>query len=137
MKRLLAAVFGFLFAAGCNGNAPSPSSEPASQWSVGGIYSIDNGDSSFRIVKVLAFGPGVVHVRVYKNKFEARPESVDLDSLTLGTIHDADGFGMGHLPISAESFVNWQPVFISQSDVTEDELEGYTMWKEAGGGVFN
>ena len=32
--------------------------------------------------------------------------------------------------------MNSQPVFIQQSSITEEELEGYKMWKEAGGGVW-
>ena len=88
------------------------------------------------MAKVLVVDPGVVHVRVYKNRFESRPDSVDVTALTLGTIHDADGFGMGHLPISTENFTSWQPVFLVADGVSEKELEGYNMWKEAGGGAF-
>ena len=58
----------------------------------GGIYSIDNGDGKFGVVKILKLEPGVVHVRVYKNKFAARPTSVQLDELSLGSVKDKDGW---------------------------------------------
>ena len=66
----------------------------------GGVYSTDAGDGKFGVVKILKVESGIVHVRVYKNKFATRPESVKVDELSLGTINDKDGFGMGHLPIS-------------------------------------
>jgi len=87
-------------------------------------------------VKLLARDEGICHVRVYKQKFGSRPERVDPSKLSLGTIHDKDGFGMGHLPLSDEAFRAWQPVLISKTLVTSEELEGYRMWKEASGGVF-
>ena len=102
----------------------------------GGIYSIDNGDGKFGVVKILKLEPGIVHVRVYKNKFASRPSSVKLDELSLGSVKDKDGFGMGHLPISERDFKGWKAVLLMQSEVKADELEGYKLWKEAGGGVF-
>ena len=102
----------------------------------GGIYSIDNGDGKFGVVKILKLEPGIVHVRVYKNKFASRPTSVNLDELSLGRVKDKDGFGMGHLPISEKDFKGWKAVLLTQSEVKGDELDGYKMWKEAGGGVF-
>ncbi len=103
---------------------------------VGGIYSIADGSGRFGIAKVLARDEGICHVRVYKQKFASRPEKVDPSELSLGTIHDKDGFGMGHLPLGDEAFREWQPVFILKTPVTSEELEGYRMWKEAKGGVF-
>jgi len=106
-----------------------------SELKVGGLYSISD-EGGFRVAKVLALEEGAVHVRIYKNKFRSRPQTVDPSSLSLGSIDDEGGFGMGHLPLSRQSFMNSQPVFIQQSSVTEEELEGYKMWKEAGGGVW-
>jgi hypothetical protein len=51
-------------------------------------------------------------------------------------VKDKDGFGMGHLPISERDFKGWKAVLLMQSEVKADELEGYKLWKEAGGGVF-
>jgi hypothetical protein len=103
----------------------------------GGIYSIVNdGDGGFGIVKLLVYENGVCHVRIYKQKFQSRPQSVEPANLSLGKIGDPDGFGMGHLPIQESTFIKWQPVLMKQSPVTEEELEGYKIWKEAGGGAF-
>jgi hypothetical protein len=102
----------------------------------GGIYSIDKGDGKFGVVKILKHDPGIVHVRLYKNKFASRPSSVKVEELSLGSVKDKDGFGIGHLPISERDFKSWKPVLLTKSEIREDELEGYRLWKEAGGGVF-
>jgi hypothetical protein len=107
-----------------------------SELKVGGLYSVNDSEGTYRIAKVLALDEDAVHVRLYKNKFPSRPQTVDPSTLSLGSIDDKDGFGMGHLPLSREGFANWQPVFISQTSVSEEELEGYRMWKEAGGGIW-
>ena len=103
---------------------------------VGGLYSVVDGEGRFRVAKVLALDDAAVHVRLYKNRFPSRPKTVDPSSLTLGSIDDREGFGMGHLPLAREGFAGWEPVFLMQSSVSEEELEGYKMWKEAGGGIF-
>lgn len=101
----------------------------------GALYSVQ-GETRFRVVKVLAVEPQVVHIRMYKNKFDGRPERVELNTLSLGTIHDAEGFGIGHLPIAAAEFAAWQPVFIQKGSLSKEELEGYEEWKRSGGGVW-
>ncbi|MBI3410322.1 MAG: hypothetical protein HY040_18440 [Planctomycetes bacterium] len=102
----------------------------------GGIYSIDNGDGKYGVVKILKLEPGVVHVRVYKNKFAARPNSIKVEELSLGSVKDKDGFGLGHLPISERDFKSWKAVLLATTEVRAEELDGYQLWKEAGGGVF-
>ena len=54
----------------------------------------------------------------------------------MGSIKDKDGFGMGHLPITEKDFAGWKAVLLTKSEVKADELEGYKLWKEAGGGVL-
>jgi hypothetical protein len=101
----------------------------------GEIYSIAD-EKGYLVAKVLAVDARAVHVRVYKNKYPTRPLEIDESTLTLGTIHDPDGFGMGHLPLLREVFRKWQPVFITQASVADEELEGYELWKEKGGGLW-
>lgn len=103
---------------------------------VGGIYSVIQGNRKFRIAKLLVLEEGIVHIRIYKNKFNKRPDEIDLNSLTLGTIHDPDGFGMGHIPIPEHDFLSWQPKLLVQTEVKEDELEGYKIYKENNGIPF-
>ena len=102
----------------------------------GAYYSIIDGDT-FSIAKVLKLEPEIVHVRIYKQHFQQRPRSIDSAALTLGTIHDQDGFGMGHLPLRLASFMDREPIFLTHAEVLPNELEGYNFWKEtAEGSVF-
>ena len=98
----------------------------------GALYSLENGDGRYTVAKVLKVEPYGVHVRLYANKFQARPEKVDPASLSLGTVHDKDP-GIGHLPVTHKQFQAWHPVFVTDSPVAEDELEGYREWRSAGG----
>lgn len=110
--------------------------EAHSQLFEGGYYSIADG-ASFSIARILKLDPDTVHVRIYKQHFPQRPRSIDPAALTLGSIDDEDGFGMGHLPLRLESFMERQPRFLTYIAVEAVELEGYNMWKEAEGGVFS
>jgi hypothetical protein len=98
----------------------------------GGYYSIADGET-FSIAKVLKLEQDIVHVRIYKQHFPQRPRSIDISLLTLGSIHDKDGFGMGHLPLRLETFTANEPAFITYSEVKPEELEGYELWKDLGG----
>jgi len=102
----------------------------------GAYYSIVDGET-FSIAKILKLDPEIVHVRIYKQHFQQRPRSIDPAALTLGTIHDKDGFGMSHLPLRLVTFLNSDPIFLTHTEVTPQELEGYNFWKEtADGGVW-
>jgi hypothetical protein len=112
------------------------SHDAQSQLFEGGYYSIADGDV-FSIAKILKLDSDIVHVRIYKQHFEQRPRSIDPGLLTLGTIHDTDGFGMGHLPLRFSTFVEREPSFLTYSEVQPAELEGYNMWRESSdGGVW-
>jgi hypothetical protein len=103
---------------------------------VGGIYSILDGEKSFSAAKLIAHEDGICHVRIYKQKFAARPTDLDISSLSLGRLGEPGGFGIGHVPMREQAFQQWHPILIATSDVTSDESEAYTTWKEVGGGVF-
>jgi len=113
---------------GCGGAQPPEK--------VGGLYSVDDGEGWFRVAKVLVVENEGVHIRLYKNKFKARPRSIEFSSLSLRTVHDADGFGMGHLPLTHRAFRAWQPVFLAENLVADGELDGYRAWRDAKGGFF-
>lgn len=102
----------------------------------GDVCSIQSGEGGYVIAKVLARDSGIVHIRLYKERFEWRPERIDTKSLTLGTVHDEDGCGIGHLPLEEGVFGSWGPVIIRREPVVEEELEGYRMWEESGGGAW-
>lgn len=102
----------------------------------GALYTVDDGEGRFRVVKVLALDAAGVHVRLYKNKFVSRPLEVEVSALDLGSIHDPEGFGMGHMPLSYAAFSAWEPVFLFAVGLDEEELDGYRYWQEAQGGYF-
>lgn len=113
------------------------SSEVASDTPVpGALYSVNDGEGNYCVAKVLAADSGGVHLRLFKNKYANRPSCVDPSTLDLGSVHDPDGFGIGHMPLSHSAFHAWLPQFLFASSLGEDELEGYRYWLEAGGGYF-
>src|ERR1043166_3382854 len=93
----------------------------------GALYSVEGGGGRYLIAKVLAVERGGIHVRLYKNRFDSRPTKVEFKSLSIV---------MEHLPITHKQFREWHPVYISDSPVTENELEGYRRWQDAGGGFL-
>lgn len=96
-------------------------------------------EGQFGVVKVLAIDAEGVHLRLYQERFDSRPLSVDGEMLTLGSMFAAPGepFSIGHLPMSHASFAGWEPQLIrSDGMVGEHELEGYRGWKEAEGGYW-
>ena len=107
-----------------------PKVEPAA----GELYSVETGDGTFSIVKILAIDDDIVHIRIYNNRFATRPEQVDASQLSLGTLDDQGGFGIGHFPIPLSEFEAWDPRFLQSEGVTEEELEGYRLWQEMTGG---
>ena len=105
------------------------------RYNPGEFYSVQD-RAGYKVAKILAVDSRVVHVRLYKNYFSDRPQTVNINTLTLGSIHDADGFGVGHLPVTAATFSSWLPMLITRTAVTQEELEGYEEWKKSKGGAF-
>ncbi|HEY7053019.1 MAG TPA: hypothetical protein VH496_12935 [Mycobacterium sp.] len=107
-------------------------------WQRGALYRLANEDGSFAIVKVLEVDDVGVHIRRYSNRFERAPERIDESTLSMKAFDEQgeDDFGIGHLPVSAETFSRWGAEFVQQSAVRPDELTGYASWREAGGGYF-
>jgi hypothetical protein len=113
---------------------------------IGGLYStIADELGTFGVVKVLAVDERAVHVRLYGNRYPARPTTIDPASLSLGRLTrlpdgrwgPPDGpMGIGHLPISHHQFAAWTPELIGVAPVTNDELDGYREWQAANGGVW-
>jgi hypothetical protein len=102
----------------------------------GALCTVDDGEGFYRVAKVLVVDDGGVHIRLYKNKWKERPQSVDTNVLSLGGVNDKEGFGMGHIPLSRQAFAAWKPVVFDRDQVRPDELDGYEMWRQGGGGYF-
>src|SRR3954453_22305299 len=98
---------------------------------VGGLYATQDKDGSWRVTKVLAVDEDTVHLRSYANKFREQPKDVDPATLTLGSVNDTGGFGIGHFPVAKEGFFQEKRVLIKVVPVKEDELEGYKLYLEA------
>ena len=105
-------------------------------FAAGDVCSIKSEDR-FSVAKILAMTGNVVHVRLYKEKFAIRPQSVEMSALSLGSINDPDGFGIGHLPLSRGTFGSWLPTKFQTDPVTDDEFIWVTAWEESGGGVWS
>jgi hypothetical protein len=104
----------------------------------GGLYYTQNENGSYSVLKILKLDDGGVHVRLYSNQFSTPPAKVDESILYMVGVDRKpnETLGMGHAPISKQSFVGWKAVLFQQSAVKDDELEGYKMWLEAKGGYF-
>jgi hypothetical protein len=102
----------------------------------GDICVVPSGDEGYKIVKVLRTDASIVHIALYKNRYSHPPAQVDQVVLTFGSIDDAAGFGITHLPLSRATFAAWLPIRIQHSPVADGELEGYRIWKESNGGTF-
>lgn len=132
-------VCNFFILAGCQnsgqsdainqGNAETETAEQNNAYRAGSICTIEDGEGDYGVVKVLVVADGGVHVKIYKNKYPSRPEQVDLNTLSLGSFTDPDGFGIGHIPLDQAGFDDWKPVVVAFQEVQEDELEGYYLWK--------
>jgi hypothetical protein len=101
----------------------------------GDLCSIVSGNQ-FSVAKVLALSRDVVHVRTYKENFTERPARIDIASLSMGSIDDPDGFGVGHLPLSRGSFGSWLPRRAGHDPVIDDELIWVHEWEKSRGGVW-
>jgi hypothetical protein len=95
----------------------------------GSICSVDEGDGKFGIVKILVISDEIIHLKIYTNKYTERPIAVDINTLSTGSVYDEDEFGIGHLPANRKVFDSWSPIAIAFDEVTNDDLEGYEIWK--------
>jgi hypothetical protein len=102
----------------------------------GDVCSIKSEDQ-FSVAKILSKRGNVVHVRIYKEKFAIRPESIEMRALSLGSISDPDGFGVGHIPLSCATFGSWLPAKFRSDPVTDEELICVTEWERSGGSVWS
>lgn len=92
-------------------------------------------DNGYSVAKLLHVERNGVHLRQYANRWEAPPVVVDPWQLRLDRF-DAPHFSIGHVPLSRPAFDAMNPAFIRLAMRSTDELEGYRMWQEGGGGYF-
>jgi hypothetical protein len=126
VRAILAAVFAFA----CRVSEP--------KYVEGGLYSVPHERGEYIVVKILKLDAQGVHLRSYSNLFDQRPRDVDESKLYMAGIDhkSSEALGMGHLPLSKESFRQWDAQLIKILPVRDNELEGYRMWLDAKGGYF-
>lgn len=106
----------------------------------GYFYATPREKGGYNVLKVLKTDHEGLHIRLYSNVYPNLPTDLDITTLYLAGLDEQSeqiDLGMGHLPISFDSFMTWQAVPLNQFEpVSEDQLEGYRMWQEAEGGYF-
>jgi hypothetical protein len=101
-----------------------------SGWKEGGLYQYKNGNGSYSLLKILKVESGGVHVRLYSNQFDSPPTKVDESKLYLvGREAKAnENVGQVDSPWTSSTLSSRTPVFVQQSTVSPQELEGYNEW---------
>ena len=101
----------------------------------GGLYYTSDDKGGYSVLKILKLDEKGVHVRLYSNRFNEPPKHIDESKLYMAGMNRKpdEALGMGHIPLSKASFDSWNAVFVQQSTVTDDELEGYRIWQQGGG----
>ncbi len=129
-KLIVLLLIGIVILSGCI----SQSSKTKLSLNDGDICYVDSGKGDYKIIKILKIEKideqTIYHTRIYKNRFSEPPAKEQLVNLSIGTIHEEE-VGIGHTPLSEKTLFGWNPVCIKNENVTEEELEGYYMWKES------
>ncbi len=98
---------------------------------IGGLYASKGRDGKYLVTKVLACDDVAVHVRIYANKYSVLPMDLDSSTLSLGSLNDKGGFGIGHAPMAKDGFWLGSPILLKVEAVRENELDGYKMYLDA------
>lgn len=136
-KRWTTILSGKVFAA-LFGPAGATSPVVACRWLAGGLYVAPHESGGFVPLKILALDNHGVHVRIYSNVYPAPPARIDEPALYMAGVdkRQDEPLGVGHLPISRDSFSGWGVRFVQQSLLVAEELQGYRVWLDAEGGCF-
>ncbi|MGE3316056.1 MAG: hypothetical protein AB7O26_13155 [Planctomycetaceae bacterium] len=100
----------------------------ASAIASGNLYALRSQRGDYTIVKVLVVDDIAVHLRTYANRFSECPEQVNSSDLSLGSLGDPAGFGIGHFPLSRASFEREEKKLVGRETVSYEELSGYLIW---------
>lgn len=95
----------------------------------GSICTVEDGEGKFGVIKILVIDDEIAHVKIYKNKYDQRPDTIDVKTLSLGSINDGEEVGIGHVPLARKEFEDWKPIPVGFEAVTKEDLEGYEIWK--------
>jgi len=124
----IAAILAAVLSLGCARSTTTPAAEEPIK--VGGLYAEAGEDGKWRVVKVLAVDQRAVHLRLYANTFDQQPTHLDPAQLSLGDASNRANIGIGHLPMAKSGFLDTHAL-IKVVPITDEELEGYRLYKEA------
>ena len=90
----------------------------------GDIYSVDLGNNSFGVMKVLMIASDRIYVKKYIDLFQYRPEMIDASSLTMGGVEMNEGEdGVFHIIVFDKvDFNALKPEVAANEVVTPAEL---------------
>jgi len=104
-----------------NGDEKITKTNQVQDLKAGGLYVLQNRDSTYYIAKILVIDNDAVHMRMYSNTFQAKPHDISSDTLTIL---------IGHAPMDKNGFLKERPELIKMEEVKDSELEGYKLYKE-------
>jgi len=84
------------------------------------MYAYRDGEY-WSVVKVLVVEAEVLHLRFYDYQSQERPSDASLNALD---------WSIGHLPLDPEWWSATNLIHLRTGAVSDDELEGYEMWKQ-------
>ncbi|MCB0711439.1 MAG: hypothetical protein KDD67_03825 [Ignavibacteriae bacterium] len=105
-----------------------PIKEP--QMEQGGLYTVEDGEGTFRPAKILAFDSSVVHLRLYCNTLSYRPDTVVADTLRL-VAYPGEPVAREHFPVSRQLFLFWLPERVGFDSVHPDERALVGEWENS------
>ena len=129
MLRLLKKIFAYVFS--------NREFIPNVDWKEGALYSLltENGYTIFKTLKIDENG---VHIKLYSNLYSEDLITINESDLFIAEFDSSEKIPMGieHMPFSFSSINTWGSKYIQDSEVSNDELKGYEIWKKDGGGYF-
>jgi hypothetical protein len=103
----------------------------------GTYFSVAESEFGYSIGKILVADEWGVHICLFSNHYLLQPDIIKPEELFMSSKEDdPKRFGIIHIPLLYSSFKKSEPKFIMNGIVSERELEGYKIWKEARGGYF-
>ena len=94
----------------------------------GGLYTVKDGEGSFRPAKILAFDTAVVHLRLYSNRLEGGTDTMIIDTLRLSPL-PGESPARDFFPVSRTLFLFWRPELVGFDSVSVEEAEMVREWE--------
>jgi hypothetical protein len=93
---------------------------------IGATYCLNDGEGGFRAAKVLVVEEEVVFVRLFAERWSARPSLSEVRKTRKSA----------SVAYSSETFTGMQPTHLENGGVSADDLEAYESWKATKREIF-